>query len=82
MNKKVFCRYKYTRSSYNFFLINKFQTDCYPKSENLIYKNEFPRAYTKDKRAEERGKLRDFFPGSMHYSCYEIINAQKKSLNL
>ena len=37
----------------------------------MICKNEFPRAYTKDKRAEERGKFTLFFLGSIYYSCYE-----------
>ena len=29
------------------------------------------------KRAEERRKLRDFFLGSMHYSCYSFVQKEK-----
>ena len=50
----------------------------YTKSGNLICWNVFPRAYTKDKRAEEKSQLTHFFLGSMHYSCYVNIAVKYK----
>ena len=48
---------------------SKFNIKC----GNLICKSEFLRAYTKDKRAEERGKFTGFFLSSMNYSCYDVL---------
>ena len=50
-----------------------FESKLYIESGNLIYKSEFLRAYNKDKRAEKKSQLTQFFLSSMHYSCYEVI---------
>ena len=49
----------------------EFQSKCCINFRYLICQNEFPRAYTKDNRAEERGKFTSFFLGSIYYSCYD-----------
>ena len=48
----------------------------------LICENEFHRGYTKDKRAEKRGKATLFFLVSVYYSCYECYFSCYEQKNL